>query len=154
MRTILIAAALAAALPGMALAQNSVAEKVHESPDLTTKRDPATATRPYAGDAMGRELDRLIGQRVKDPQGKDIGDVENVLVAPDGKVAGLVVEWGGLAGLGANQVAVPWRDVQVSQDGKQVTVNATRDQLEKQPKYDPDVPAAAGVDPDVKPLRR
>ena len=99
-------------------------------------------------------LDHLIGQRVKDPQGKEVGDVENVLVRPDGKVAGLVVEWGGLAGVGASQRAVPWKDVQVSPDGKQVTVNATREQLEKQPKYDPDVPANAGVDPDIKPLRR
>ena len=155
MRTILIAAAMmAVALPGAAPAQNSVTDKIHEKPEITTKRDPGSTAKPYAGEAMGRQLDQLIGQRVKDPQGKEVGDVENVLVAPDGRVAGLVVEWGGLAGLGANQVAVPWKDVQVSQDGKQVTVNATREQLEKQPKYDPDVPAAAGVDPDVKPLRR
>ena len=159
MRTFLIAAALAASLPGMmpagvALAQNSITDKIHEKADITTSRDPAAINRPYAGEAMGRQLDQLIGQRVKDPHGKELGDVENVLVAPDGKVAGLVVEWGGLAGLGANQVAVPWKDVQVAPDGKQVTVNATREQLEKLPKYDPDVPAAGGVDPDVKPVRR
>ena len=154
MRSILIAAMLAASLPAAALAQNSVTDKIHEKPDLTTKRDPGSTAPPYAGDAMGRQLDHLIGQRVKDPQGKEVGEVENVLVQPDGRVAGLVVEWGGLAGLGANQVAVPWRDVQISQDGKQVTINATRDQLQQKPKYDPDVPAAGGVDPDVKPLRR
>ena len=155
MRQILIAAAVAAvALPGAALAQNSVTDKIHEKPEITTSTDPTAKNRPYAGEAMGRQLDQLIGQRVKDPQGKEVGDVENVLVAPDGRVAGLVVEWGGLAGLGARQVAVPWRDVQVAPDGRQVTVNATRDQLEKLPKYDPDVPAAGGVDPDVKPVRR
>ncbi len=148
-----VAAALAVALPSAGWAQGSITDKIHESPDLTTKRDPAVARKPYAENAMARQLEHLIGQKVKDPQGQEVGDVENLLVRPDGKVAGMVVEWGPLAGLGANQVAVPWSDVQVSLDGKQVTVNATRDQLKEKPKYDPDVPAAAGVDPDIKPLR-
>lgn len=148
-----VAAALAVALPSAGWAQGSITDKIHESPDLTTKRDPAVVRKPYAENAMARQLEHLIGQKVKDPQGQEVGDVENLLVRPDGKVAGMVVEWGTLAGLGANQVAVPWSDVQVSLDGKQVTVNATRDQLKEKPKYDPDVPAAAGVDPDIKPLR-
>jgi len=153
-----IAAALAvgfpmAAFPSSASAQNSVTDRMHQPPDITTKRDPAVARRPYAENAMARQVEHLIGQKVKDPHGNDVGDVENLLVRPDGKVAGVVVEWGVLAGLGANQVAVPWRDVQLSPDGKRLTVNATRDQLKEKPKYDPDVPAAAGVDPDVKPFR-
>lgn len=147
-----VAAALVAALPSAGRAQGSLTDKIHEAPDLTTKRDPSVARRPIAENAMGRQLEHLIGQKVKDPQGQEVGDVENLLVRPDGRVAGLVVEWGVLAGLGANQVAVPWSDVQLSPDGKQVTVNATRAQLEQKPKYDPDVPAAAGVDPDIKPL--
>jgi len=158
MRKILIAAvAVAALLPVPAWAQGSGGQTsggLGGQPTLTPDADPATRARPTASEAMGRELDRLIGQRVTDPQGQELGDVENVLVDPQGKAAALVVEWGGLAGLGANQVAVPWQNVQVSPDGQKVTVNSTREQLEKQPKYDPDVPAAAGVDPDLKPLRR
>ena len=153
-----VAAALAvgipmAAGPSSASAQDSVTDRIHQAPEITTKRDPAVARRPYAENAMARQVEHLIGQKVKDPQGNDVGDVENILVRPDGKVAGVVVEWGALAGLSANQVAVPWSDVQLSPDGKRVTVNATRDQLKDKPKYDPDVPAAAGVDPDVKPFR-
>ena len=153
-----IAAALAVGIPmavgpSSASAQDSVTDRIHQAPDITTKRDPAAARRSYAENAMARQVEHLIGQKVKDPQGNDVGDVENILVRPDGKVAGVVVEWGALAGLGANQVAVPWSDVQLSPDGKRVTVNATRDQLKEKPKYDPDGPAAAGVDPDVKPFR-
>ena len=153
MRFVLTVAALAAAVPSAAWAQGSATDRIHEAPDLTTTRDPAVARKPYAANAMARQLEHLIGQKVKDPQGQEVGDVENLLVRPDGKVAGMVVEWGPMAGLGANQVAVPWGDVQVSLDGKQVTVNATRDELAQKPTYDPDVPAAAGVDPDIKPLR-
>ncbi|WP_207459012.1 PRC-barrel domain-containing protein [Azospirillum sp. SYSU D00513] len=151
MRTILIAA-LAVTLAGPALAQNAVTDKINEQPDITTSTNPANTAPPYAGSEAGRDLDNLIGRTVTSPQGEELGDVENVLIRPDGQVAGLVVEWGGLATIGANQVAVPWDDVRV--DGDKVTVNASKAELEKAPKYDPDVPAAAGVDPDVKPLRR
>lgn len=159
MRIVLtVAAALAVGVPALmtapdAAAQNSVTDKIHEAPTLTTKRDPGEARKNYAENAMARQVEHLIGQKVKDPQGNDVGDVENLLVRPDGKVAAMVVEWGTLAGLGANQVAVPWREVELSPDGKRVTVNATRDQLKEQPKYDPAVPAAAGIDPDIKPFR-
>jgi sporulation protein YlmC with PRC-barrel domain len=156
MRTVLMAALLAAVLPGPALAQDggSVTDKIREPPEITTTRDPGAARQGYANAAMARQLEHLIGQRVTNPQGQELGEVEDLLVRPDGKVAGVVVEWGLLAGLGANQVAVPWTQVQVSPDGRKLTVDATKDQLERMPKYDPDVPANAGVDPDVKPLRR
>ncbi|MBP2291743.1 PRC-barrel domain-containing protein [Azospirillum rugosum] len=159
MRIVLtVAAALAVGVPALmtapdAAAQNSVTDKIHEEPTLTTKRDPGAARKNYAENAMARQVEHLIGQKVKDPQGNDVGDLENLLVRPDGKVAAVVVEWGTLAGLGGSTVAVPWRDVELSPDGKRVTVNATRDQLKDQPKYDPDVPAAAGIDPDIKPYR-
>lgn len=156
MRTVLVAALLAAALPGLASAQGggSLTDKIREAPEITTKRDPGAARQGYADAAMARQLEHLIGRRVTNPQGQDLGEVEDLLVRPDGKVAGVVVEWGVLAGLSANQVAVPWTQVRVSPDGRKLTVDATKDQLEKMPKYDPDVPANAGVDPDVKPLRR
>ncbi|HYH19077.1 MAG TPA: PRC-barrel domain-containing protein [Azospirillum sp.] len=160
MRTVLVAALLAAALPGLtagpASAQSggSLTDKIREPPEITTKRDPGAARQGYADAAMARQLEHLIGQRVTNPQGQELGEVEDLLVRPDGKVAGVVVEWGVLAGLSANQVAVPWSQVRVSPDGRKLTVDATKEQLEKLPKYDPDVPANAGVDPDVKPMRR
>ena len=148
-----VAAALAMAAPAFAFAQNTVTDRIREAPEITTRRDPGPATQPYAETSAARELEHLIGQPVLDPKGQELGDVENLLVRPDGQVAGLVVEWGTLPAVTGNQVAVPWRDVRLSEDRRTVTLGLTRDQLEKAPKYDPDTPAAAGVDPDVKPLR-
>jgi hypothetical protein len=61
------------------------------------------------------------------------------------------LEWGGLLQLGQRQAVVPMDRVRLQ--GERLVVDATRDQLEEMPNYDPDVPSIAGVDPDLKPVR-
>ena len=60
---------------------------------------------------------------------------------------------GVMLGLGERQVAVPWKDVALNADSTQVTIDMTKEQLEQAQRYDPDVPAAAGIDSEIKPLR-
>ncbi|GEO36225.1 sporulation protein YlmC with PRC-barrel domain [Skermanella aerolata] len=120
------------------------------------------ATNPMTHDSMPKvegpaatpaQVDRLIGTDAVAADGRKVGKIENLLVAPDGRVDYVVLEWGGVLGLGERQVAVPWKDVKLNPESTVATIDMTREQLEQAQRYDPDVPAAAGIDSNIKPLR-
>ena len=50
-------------------------------------------------------------QNVYDPSDQKIGEIKDVLIGPDGKVAAFIVEVGGFIGAGAKDVGVPFTDV-------------------------------------------
>jgi sporulation protein YlmC with PRC-barrel domain len=61
---------------------------------------------------------KIKGTHVKNLQNQDLGEIEEVLIEPDGgQVRFLVLEVGGFWGLGATKVAVPWTAFQLSQEG-------------------------------------
>jgi sporulation protein YlmC with PRC-barrel domain len=103
--------------------------------------------------ATPAEVERLIGTDAVAADGRKVGKIENLLVTPEGRVDYVVLEWGGVLGLGERQVAVPWKDVALNADGSQAIIDMSKDQLEQAQRYDPDVPAAAGIDSEIKPLR-
>jgi sporulation protein YlmC with PRC-barrel domain len=103
--------------------------------------------------ATADQVERLIGTDAVAADGRKVGKIENLLVAPDGRVNYVVLEWGGVLGLGERKVAVPWEDVALNADSSQATIDMTRQQLEEAQRYDPDVPAAAGIDSENRPLR-
>ncbi len=110
---------------------------------------PAMAQTPAPPAA---ELEALIGTKAVSGAGREVGTIENLLVGPAGDVRAVVLEWGGALGVGERRAAVPMDRVSV-QGNRQAVIDLTREQLEQAPHYDPDVPAVAGVDEDVKPLR-
>ena len=57
-------------------------------------------------------------QSVYDPSNNKIGEIEDVLLSPDGKVSALIVGVGGFLGMGEKDVAVPFSAVK--QDRKSV----------------------------------
>jgi sporulation protein YlmC with PRC-barrel domain len=79
-------------------------------------------------------------QDVYDQSNAKIGEIMDVLVAPDGKVAALIVGVGGFLGAGEKDVAVDFGAVhKTTKDNKTyLTMNATKDALKAAPgfKYD------------------
>ena len=136
------ATALMLAVSAPAVAQQATNPMTHDS--LPKVEGPA---------ATPGQVDRLIGTDAVAADGRKVGTIENLLVAPDGRIDYVVLEWGGVLGLGERQVAVPWKDVALNADNTQATIDMTREQLEQAQRYDPDVPAAAGIDSEIKPLR-
>jgi sporulation protein YlmC with PRC-barrel domain len=74
-------------------------------------------------------------QNVYDPSDKKIGEIKDVLIASDGKVAAFIVEVGGFIGAGAKDVAVPFTDVKGTKknDKWYLTMNADKDELKSAP---------------------
>ena len=79
-------------------------------------------------------------QSVYDPSNSKIGEIEDVLLSPDGKVSALIVGVGGFLGMGEKDVALPFSAVKhTTRDGKvYLTLDTTKDALKAAPglKYD------------------
>jgi len=99
------------------------------APDLMTRvpSDSLTVTDWYKQD-------------VYDAHNNKIGEIMDVLVAPDGKIQSLIVGVGGFLGAGEKDVAVSFDSVKKTEknDSIYLTMNTTKDALKSAPgfKYD------------------
>ena len=81
------------------------------------------------------KVDELIGKNIRNANGDAIGDVESVIVDPDGKVAAVIVGVGGFLGLGEHLVALDWKDIRVDGKGDVMASSMTKAQLKAMPAY-------------------
>lgn len=79
--------------------------------------------------------DKLLGMKVVDTAGEEIGEVEDILLDKNGQVAGLVLVTGKVLGLGGKSVAVSWQDVASAEDAEAITLNLTEEQLAAAPEF-------------------
>lgn len=79
-----------------------------------------------------------IGKRVYDDAGNDIGEVNDIILSADGKLAATILGVGGFLGIGEKDVAVPVGAVKIVKDGDtaRLQVAATKEQLLAAPVYD------------------
>lgn len=56
----------------------------------------------------------MLDARVRDAGGREIGQVNDIIVGLDGRVHRVVVEVGGLAELGDQHIPVPWGDLRIA----------------------------------------
>jgi hypothetical protein len=75
----------------------------------------------YLGSAIGvaemeqpLRVDEILGADVRNMEDEDLGDIEDVVLGPDGKVQYVLIERGGFLGMGQEQVAVRWQDLKAT----------------------------------------
>ncbi len=101
-----------------------------------TKAPATSATDPAAMAPAGQaDARKLIGRNIKNANNDTIGEIKSVYLDKDGKVQTVIVGVGGFLGMGEHEVALAWSDLQVSNNGEQVMVNMTKDQLKGLPEY-------------------
>lgn len=71
----------------------------------------------------GLTADNLMDAEVFSDSGEEIGSVENVLINQNNQIAAVIAQVGGFWDIGDTHVLVPWKEVQVTQDGVQVPLN-------------------------------
>ncbi|MCO6441274.1 MAG: PRC-barrel domain-containing protein [Nitrococcus mobilis] len=88
---------------------------------------------------MSSEPVGIVGKRVSNATGDNLGVVTNVLIDPaSGRVAALVAGIGGVFGYGAYNYEVPWQRVRLTEDYTTVLLNVPRDMLSAEfPAYKP-----------------
>lgn len=88
-----------------------------------------------AGMSLAR-VSNLVGSNVVGANGRDAGEVQNLLIDQQGQVRAAVVEWGGFLGIGSRQAVVPIEQLRFGAEGERVRMDLTREQLERLPRYD------------------
>jgi sporulation protein YlmC with PRC-barrel domain len=108
-------------------------------PTWAMDNDSSAGTAPHAAQTAPKanqiEANKLIGQSVKNSAGDTIGDVDSVLLDKNGKAVAAVIGVGGFLGMGEHEVAVAWNDLNISDNGRNVSVDYTKDQLKAMPEY-------------------
>ncbi len=79
------------------------------------------------------EADSIMDRQLVSSDGEEVGQISNILVTSDGQVEAIIVTRGGALGLGGNDVAVAWDQIQIQ--GDQVVVNMSQDEMEQLPEY-------------------
>jgi hypothetical protein len=83
---------------------------------------------------------QIIGAKVEDPSGKDIGKIEDLMVDSSGRVQFAVLSFGGFLGVGDKWYAIPWKALHVERDAdsanvERVVLDASKETLEKAPAF-------------------
>jgi sporulation protein YlmC with PRC-barrel domain len=81
----------------------------------------------------------IKGTNVKNMQGQDLGQIEDVLIDPDtGQVRFVILEVGGFLGLGSTRVAVPLSAFQITKEGSKPkwVLDADKEKLKNAPKVE------------------
>jgi sporulation protein YlmC with PRC-barrel domain len=138
---LLTSAALALALPSLALAQDTAVEEPDAATEMemgVTEVEPTSAAEPmdlsaWTYDdlyASGISIEEMVGADVYGPEGDDIGDVENVLFDMDGQVLSVVAEIGGFLELGDTHVNIPWDMVSAEDWSDGIVIPFGEDEVE------------------------
>jgi hypothetical protein len=129
MKKLLVATASLVALMALpALAQDAASRTAEKAP---AEKSAAL----HAGDVSAKAL---LNESVKNAANETVGDINDVLIGGDGKVAAVIVGVGGFLGMGEKRVALPFDQLVFAKDvggGLVVTTSATKESLESAPEY-------------------
>jgi sporulation protein YlmC with PRC-barrel domain len=111
----------------------------------TTPTRPSETTPSMSPSTAGKEwhASRLIGADVKNQQGEALGEIEELVIDPqDAKIKAVVISGGGVLGLGAKRVSVPWNQVKPGADDDEFVIAMSKDEFQNAPSWER--PAGAG----------
>src|SRR5690349_11354232 len=129
MNRTLVAAALSVALSAVAADTNKPAAPVAGRVPLAVTVAELDVVAP------GLRATKLLNKDVYNDQDKKIGKVEDVIIAPDGKLSLAVIDVGGFLGIGKHRVAVnvdKFKEIHP----KMVLPGATKEELKAMPKFE------------------
>jgi sporulation protein YlmC with PRC-barrel domain len=172
MRKLLAGTAIALLVAGQAAAQAASDQPAATSPPTAaTGADASAGTAPdavvlflttaepdaiFASDLIGMDVyssqadyagsyggGRAVPAADTD-QWDDIGEVNDIVMSPDGQARGVLVDIGGFLGIGAHTVALDMTQVHLLRDDSNrrfVAVNSSKEELENAPEYErPETP--------------
>jgi hypothetical protein len=79
----------------------------------------------------------ILGHKVTDGSGKDIGRLVDVLVDKDGDPQAAVIDFGGFMGVGTRKIAIQWSTLRFAPGDPDhaITIALTPDQIKAAPEY-------------------
>jgi hypothetical protein len=114
---------------------------VQTPPPSPVQTPPPVAVQPPPKSAVQsvppEDAEAILGQRVTDQEGKEIGRLVDVLVDANGQPQAAVIDFGGFMGVGNRKVAVHWSVLHFNPgDAKhKITLEMTPDQIKAAPEF-------------------
>ncbi len=125
--------------PAPAPAQAPAEKMQTPSTNATTPAPRAqnTPMRDQTASDMTFRASKLIGSTVYNNTNENIGEINEILLDSTGKVAQVVIGVGGFLGIGERNVAVPFTDLKLTQDGSTTKVMSSynKDSLKNMPAW-------------------
>ena len=145
------AVVLALATPAWAQSTTSQPTTAPPPPAAQPAPTPEATTAPAAGTTGSTQkvipeqapatllAKDLMGAGVFGPDGKKVGNVEDLILDKDQKITGVVVGVGGFLGIGEKRVGLTWQQAQVMEGPdtttKKILINLTKADLEAAPVF-------------------
>jgi sporulation protein YlmC with PRC-barrel domain len=131
------------AVAAMLLAAPAFAQTTAPSTSPAATTAPTGDMKFYTHQPNEMRASKLIGTKVSNNANETIGDVNELIIDKDGKVAAVVVGVGGFLGMGEREVALDFKSLNVKYDpnamtdtgATTITVNATKDSLKNAPAW-------------------
>jgi sporulation protein YlmC with PRC-barrel domain len=136
LRSLTLASAFMLATSTLALAQTTTSPPAPPTPPAATA--PGGQQMWYSRQAEEMRASKLIGTKVVNAANETIGDVNDIVLGKDGKVAAVIIGVGGFLGIGEREVAMSFGSIRMSRDTDNnlvLTANATKDQLKAAPAW-------------------
>lgn len=84
-----------------------------------------------------QDYESLLGKSVRAMNGDDLGRIIDVIIDRDGRPRAAVIDFGGFLGVGSRKIAVDWRVLKFTTEGKvgRLTLQLNRNQVRVSPEY-------------------
>jgi len=82
----------------------------------------------------GFRASKIIDQTLKNAQGEELGEVDDLIMSRNGKIKKVILSVGGFLGIGDRLVAAQFKSLQINEKGD-IVYNITKQQLENHPVY-------------------
>ncbi len=121
----------------LAIAQTQPAPSTSPPPAATAPAE-SKQTMWYSHQAGEVRASKLIGSTIRNTANESIGDINEVVLSKDGRVAAVIVGVGGFLGIGEREVAISFDALRMATDANRntvLTVNATKESLKAAPEW-------------------
>jgi sporulation protein YlmC with PRC-barrel domain len=110
------------------------------APSRDSAASESTSAGTFAANQAADEWrsSKLVGLTVYNKANEKVGDINDLILGPDGKISNAVIGVGGFLGMGEKLVAVAFSDLQLNRDADgtmRVTINSTKESLESAPEF-------------------
>ena len=99
--------------------------------------DPESVSRQGPVDRIAAKS--IIGFEVRNPQGEDLGKIDNIMInIQEAQIEYVVVEFGTFLGMGGKLFAVPFKELKFDPDNRIFVLDRDKEYLKKAPGFDKD----------------
>lgn len=122
-------------LAGLAFAQGAGGDSAAGGQGLRSSTAAAAGSSGGANAMMGMKAQELIGRDVVNASGKDIGEIDDIVINDQDQAMYAVIGVGGFLGLGQKEVAIPFEQLRLGAENVILMSERSEGDLKQMPPY-------------------